>query len=91
MDEWTDFYINITDAREMPAWLGDYVKIEDESIRRLEPRSVGRIYCRDDDINYNDRTDSINKCHRVWLGQTSNPYVDYTDIYKSTEPPLPSE
>ena len=91
MDEWTEFYGNITDAREMPAWLGEYVKIEDEVIRELEPRSVGRIYCRDDDINKSDRTGSINKCHRAWLNQTSNPYDDYMSIYSSTPPPLPSE
>ena len=91
MDEWTEFYLNTTDAREIPAWFEEYVKIKDKSIRRLGPRREGRIYCRDNDINYGDRKDSIEKCHRVWLNQTSNPYDDYMVIYKSTQPTLPSE
>ena len=91
MDEWTEFYLNVTDARDMPAWLDEYVKIKDESIRRLEPGREGRIYCRDDDINEGDRKDSIEKCHRAWLNQTSNPYDDYMSIYRSTLPQLPSE
>ena len=91
MDEWTEFYLGTTDAREMPAWFDEYVKIEDEVVRRLEPQREGRIYCRDDQINWGDRKNSIEKCHRAWLNNTSNPYDDYMSIYSSTLPPLPSE
>ena len=91
VDEWTEFYHNITDAREMPAWFDEYVKIEDEVVRQLEPRREGRIYCRDDVINYGDTGNSIEKCHRAWLNQTSNPYGDYMGIYNSTPQTLPSE
>lgn len=91
VDEWQGFYKNITDSREMPVWFDNYLNIEDKSIRRLEPRREGRIFCRDDAIRSRDRKDSIVKCHRAWLGEVSNPYRDYIGIYQSTLPPLPSE